>query len=108
MIEYCQRTPSAWPGLIQFETMGHCDEKEGRGTEWSMIKALENEGYVLVNTSRHNSHLVFGSALATEQRLKDWVSTWKCTRCGRKQWQAPPWRLPFKTTHNGCFCQLCR
>ena len=71
MIEYCQRTPSAWPDLIQFETMGHCDEKEGWGTEWGVIEMLQKKGYMLVNTGRHNSHLVLGSALDTEQRLQD-------------------------------------
>ena len=43
MIEYCQRTPSAWPDLIQFETMGHCDKKEGRGAGRGVIETLEKE-----------------------------------------------------------------
>ena len=101
MIEYCQRTPSAWPDLIQFETMGHCDEKEGRGTERRLIETLEKEGYKLVNSGDHNSHLVLSSALDTEQRLQDWVGAWRCTSC----WK--PWCLPFTSNHEGCYCQPC-
>ena len=101
MIEYCQQTPSAWPDLIQFETMGHCDKKEGEGTERRLIETLEKEGYLLVNSGHHNSHLVLRSALDTEQRLQDWVSAWRCTSC----WK--PWCLPFTSNHEGCYCKPC-
>ena len=106
MIEYCQRTPSAWPDLIQFETMGHCDKKEGQGAERGVIEKLEKEGYMLVNSGHHNSHLVLTSALETEKRLEDWVSAWGCTWC-KKPWCKKPWRLPFTSNYNGCFCSAC-
>ena len=35
------------PNVIQFETMGHCNKKEGFGAEWGIITALEAEDYVL-------------------------------------------------------------
>lgn len=101
IIDYCRYYPDAWPQVIQFETMGHCDKKEGRGTEWNVIKALQAEGYTLVNFSYHNSHLVLSSALRTEARIQDWVSGWTCETCRRS------WELPYSTNQQGCYCRHC-
>jgi len=101
IIDYCHHCPDAWPELIQFETMGHCD-KEGWSTEWHVIKQLQGEGYILVNYSGHNSHLVLGIALEREQRLKDGVNAWRCSTCKRT------WELPSSTIQQGCYCRRCQ
>ena len=98
---YCRDYPDTWPLLIQFETMGHCDRIEGEGTEWDVIEALEQEGYVLVNYSYHNTHLVLKRALRTKPRLKKWVGGWRCSTCTRS------WQLPYATASCGMYCQQC-
>ena len=101
IIDYCRYYPDAWPQVIQFETMGHCDEKEGSGTEWNVIKALEAEGYTLVNLGHNNSNLVLSSALQTEARIQDWVAGWTCDTCMRS------WQLPYSTNRKGRYCRRC-
>jgi len=101
LITYCMSWPDAWPDLIQFETMGHCDRKERCSAEWDAIKSLEAQGYVLVHWSGHNSHLVFCTALRHESRLQDWVGGWSCSLC-RKTWQ-----LPYTTETGQTLCRHC-
>ena len=54
VVAHCRQNPNSWPGLIQFETMGHCDELEGYGAEWAVVETLESEGYQLVHFSHHS------------------------------------------------------
>ncbi len=102
LIKYCQCDNEAWPHLIQFETMGHCDQLEGEGTEWSIVRALEEQGYMLVSYSYRNTHLVLKEALLRDKRLKSWVGTWKCSFCYRR-WQHPYWTQGCRPT-----CKRCR
>ena len=109
LIQYCHSRPSEWPQLIQFETMGHCDELEGTGSEWATVEALEVEGYTLVNFGHHNTYLVLAQALKKEHRLQKWLWTWRCTHC-RASWEEDDWQhvLPFTTDRTGTYCQRCR
>lgn len=102
MIQHCRRDPEAWPDVIQFETMGHCDQLEGRGTEWRVIKDLQMEGYRLIGYSYHNSHLAREVALRRERRLEEWAAKWACRICGVR------WKFPYITDHEGIHCRWCK
>jgi len=101
LITHCERVPSAWPEIIQFETMGHSDSLEGRGAEWSVITDLEKHGYQLVSYSHYDTHLVRCEALKREKRLQTWASTWACKTCERT------WRFPYVSTAEGVVCRRC-
>ena len=101
VMEHCRHYPSAWPWLIQFETMGNCDKVEGNGTEWSIIHQLEDAGYLLVGYSHGNTHMAWQQALRYEKRLQKWVRSWKCKCCQRRE------LFPYVTTRNGVWCQFC-
>jgi len=92
MIDYCsweqRRGHDLWPYVIQFETMGHCDRLEGRGTEWSVISDLERIGYTLICYSHYNSQLVYNKALKNEPRIYNWTTQLTCRSC-RRQWNFP-------------------
>ena len=72
---------SEWPNVIQFETMGNCDKKEGYNVEWKVINTLEKEDYVLVHYSNYNSHLAYRAAQYHNPFVKDWAETFCCKRC---------------------------
>lgn len=85
LMQHCRERPEAWPWLIQFETMGHCDHLDGEGTEWAVIHELEMEGYTLVSQSHYNSHLVRSEEIGHSRPLTRWVDSWRCTHCGRQR-----------------------
>ena len=58
-LDHCEQNPQAWPWLIQFETMGHCDQLENHPGEWDTIRLLQKAGYLLVGYSYYDSYLVF-------------------------------------------------
>merc|ERR1712061_81789 len=51
MMAHCRKNPKAWPDVIQFESMGLCDNLEGDGAEFEIMWALEREGYTIVLAS---------------------------------------------------------
>ena len=78
------RGRDAWPYVIQFETMGHCDRIEGANAEWGVITELENSGYTLIAHSHYNSQLVRTDALKKIRRVRDWASTLQCWGCNER------------------------
>jgi len=101
MLKYCREYANAWPSLIQFETMGHCDQAEGAGTEWSVIHELEIAGYVLIGYSKWNSHLVWSHAPQRSRKLKSWLEEWICSKCWRRN------AFPYITNATGTHCRQC-
>lgn len=101
VIDYCRRKPLAWPDVIQFETMGHCDKLEGYGTERRTIQRLESNDYILLGYSHKDSYLVRKGAVDKRSCLKKWVLTWQCDCCQKCE------RFPYDATQHGVFCQQC-
>ena len=99
VIRHCRRNPRAWPGLIQFETQGHCDTLEGHGAEWRVIDSLQEEGYLLVGYSYHDSHLAYREALRRDPRLWRWADSWVCDHCMEYQ------RFPYVGAESGVICR---
>ena len=83
IIRHCKKCPDAWPGMIQFETQGHCDTLEGRGTEWGIIRSLQRKGYLLVAYSKYDTYLVHRRRLGRDARLRRWILTWFRNHCGK-------------------------
>ena len=106
MILHCQKQEhcgvDAWPRVIQFETMSHCDKMEGEGTEWNVIWDLERHGYTMLHFSHHNSHLVRRDALNSNERVRAWAWSFRCHRCFDR------WRFPYFTDGDAVLhCQQC-
>ena len=106
MIEHCkvQDDDDAWPDIIQFESAGHCDKRDGPGAEDSMIHLLENDhGYILLEWNYSNTILVHNTALqpqngrARADRLARWIwVNFQCYWCherGKIDRSSP--QLPF-------------
>ena len=85
---------NAWPYVIQFETMGHCDNLEGTNAEWDVIALLESEGYTLVAYSDYNSQLVHEKAWEIP-RIESWANMFQCVCCKIR------WTYPFIHMPNG-------
>ena len=118
MIVHCEdverRGANAWPDVVQFETMGHCDQREGVDAEAKMITQLETCGYVLVYWSFHNTVLVNGKPLRGQadaercQRLQRWMRTLQCQAKGcRRTGTADGHGLPFRSHANRMHCRQC-
>lgn len=101
VIAHCQQDPSAWPQVIQFETMGHCDAAEGHGAEWAVISELEKAGYMLAGYSHQDTHLVYRSALRQHKRLQDWAMSWVCSSCKERG------NHPYTTSYDDIRCAKC-
>ncbi len=101
LIEHCRRDSEAWPLVVQFETMGHCDKLEGWCSEWAVIGCLEAAGYVLLHYSCSNTHLVWRKALQTEDRLWEWCQGWRCQLCYSRS------VFPYVTDNTGTYCRRC-
>ena len=101
VIKHCKQFPDEWPQIIQFETMGHCDELEGLGTEWATIVALQVEGYTLLSYSNYNTVLVHAESAKREARLNGWLETFSCYRCWR--WLA----FPYVGNNHTVLCSRC-
>ena len=82
MVNHCKKEDQcgreAWPNVVQFETMGHCDRREGDDAELNTIKLLEHHNYVLLYWTYYNTVLV--RKLAWES-LTSWVDTLQCEEC---------------------------
>ena len=102
MLAYCKNKPQELPELIQFESRGHCDSFEKRGTELGIIKSLMSAGYQLVAHSHSDTYLVYSPALKREQRLRSWVSDWICDTCGGRGY------IPYLWNERSKCCKNCR
>ena len=102
IISHCQHYPGSLPWVIKFESMGHCDELEGSGTEWAVICELQAHGYKLVHYSWNDSHLVLKTMLRARKELRNWVGCWKCDRCKRR------WQFPYVSSGARTLCRLCQ
>ena len=101
IISHCQNDPRSWPWIIKFESMGHCDQLEGFGAEWAVIRQLQAHGYKLVHYSWHDSHLILETMLRAKKKFRQWVRCWKCDQC-RVRCQ-----FPYVSSRAGTFCRLC-
>ena len=105
MIDTCSQhddPESAWPDVIQFESMGHCDEVDGGGAEASICQMLKQNGYVLACSGK-DTQLVKGRVLQ-ESRIDRWVQTFQCTRCFAKGFCG----MPFKWHSWTMLCRSCQ
>ena len=101
LIRHCRRHPNSWPYVIQFETMGHCDVKDGKDAEWNMTRALEDAQYMLVVHGDHNTIMVHRKAFQRHRRIFSWVSRIQCAFCGRCG------TTPFAAERGGYRCGTC-
>lgn len=116
MVEHCEaeeeRGRDAWPDVVQFETMGHCDNREGTGAEAAMVKQLKRCGYLLVYWSYYNTVLVRQKALRSQtnekrtQQLRGWIRTLRCKGCKRRG-QHNGQQLPFTSAAGRFYCWPC-
>jgi len=101
MIRHCREKESesrcAWPDVIVFESMGHCDRKEGSGAEAAIVRQLESCGYSTFSSSWLNTEMI-RTSLATDPRLRQWALEMQCDRCKQRgNW-------PFTGLARGDFC----
>ena len=101
LMRHCQRDPNLWPRVIQFETMGHCDTKEGRGTEWKTIYAMVEAQYMLITYGDHNTIMVHRNAYQRHRRISTWVARIECSVCHQCG------QTPFAAEEGGYRCGLC-
>lgn len=96
LMEHCAamaaQLKDAWPEIIQFESMGHCDIREKDDAEAKIISSLQSCGYKLIFSSYYNTVLVRASVI-TLSRIANWLNTsFVCAKCGKKGLDAG---LPF-------------
>ena len=104
MITHCRAREhlgfSEWPSVIQFETMGHCDKREGAGAEWGVISYLQQVGYVVVAYSNYNTYLAHNMALVQIRAVQNWAGPVTCKSC----WDST---YPYVFGANGVHCERC-
>ena len=91
MISHCLKEDitnvMVWPDVIAFETLGHCDCKEGPNTEALIVRDLEIHGYILFWNDYANKYMVKCKALEMRPSLQEWLGTMVCTSCkGSGNW----------------------
>jgi len=108
MIDHCawqeyRYNDNVWPHVIQFETMGHCDQLEGWSSEWAVISELQYYGYTLVHYSHHDSHLARTEVLNKKERVWTWAAnSYRCIQCRHTC------RWPYITTEEKTvYCRGC-
>lgn len=101
LIQHCQQHEDEWPNFIQFESMGLCDDQEGKGAEKKMVRELERHGYIAVMISDWNTYVVHESAMSCP-KIKKWVGSWYCDVC--RKYGAP---MPFTSDKKQNYCALC-
>ena len=105
MLDYCNREggEGSWPDVIQFETMGHSDMIDGRGSEDAILDCLRQAGYLLA-ASGNNTQVVREEAMRTETRVARWVDTFHCERCGVRGREGMPFSAccRYSTICRGC------
>ena len=106
MVNHCKKEDQcgreAWPNVVQFETMGHCDRREGDDAELNTIKLLEHHNYVLLYWTYYNTVLV--RKLAWES-LTSWVDTLQCEECTKVDNHETI--LPFTGDGSSMYCWQC-
>ena len=100
LVQHCKTNPTHWPEMIQFETMGHCDQLEGLGAEKTVLDTLQHEGYRIVTRSSHNSIVIKASAIEKEVRWQKLAYELYCM-CWRM------WCMPYHETKEGILRQGC-
>lgn len=102
MLSHCEGSPDELPEVIQFETRGHCDQVEAGDSEWEIIDALQDAGYLLLAFGHADTYLVLRTALRRRRRLRRWARAWGCTDCWRKN------RFPYYCSGwYGTYCMPC-
>ena len=110
VVKYCraQETEGSleWPDVICFETQGHCDTKDGSGSEAACLQMLEECGYSVLLSSLTTT-LVKNSALKRHRRLRTWVEKhMSCCACASTSW--PFHFRPFcMEGGDNLFCSWC-
>ena len=74
-----------WPWVIRFETLGHCNLKEGanENTEKLMVENLQSHGYLLLHYGGDTT-VVHSPTLEESRGLAEWADkhfTLECNRC---------------------------
>ena len=109
LMAYCRgeehNSRNAWPYVIQFETMGHCDRLEGGNAEWNTIAELQHAGYTLVAYSHYNSQLVRLEAL-NFPHIDKWVDKLQCWGCNTRK-SYPYIFAPFRDGGPPIMCRGC-
>jgi len=108
MIDHCQAegNGAAWPDMIQFETMGHNDCKDGCGAEENMLKRLEEHGYVVACLG-NDAQLVHTAALQAEPHLQQWLESLACGKCGNVGHSGAPFRCTWESGSSWFLCDYC-
>ena len=102
LLEHGMHDGFNWPYVIQFESMGWCDEAEGPGTEDNIIQALREVGYVLLAHSGHSTILAFGSALKHCEMVSTWaINTFYCEDCWAQEF------FPYFSYGSFFYCDYC-
>ena len=110
MIAHCQAegNDQAWPDIIQFETMGHADCKDGNWTEHNTIKTLEQHGYIVACTGNDTSLIRQPAfeALQTVPHFAKWAKGFYCGHCQIVGTEGMPytWEYPDR---GGAMCHSC-
>ena len=100
LIRHCQEDYRAWPQVIQFETLGHCDRHTDYPGESEMIGTLVEAGYLLVGHSNKDSYLVSNKRKGLP-RLQKWLQRWRC------DWCYTGGRYPYDISRRGTLCPVC-
>ena len=100
LIQHCEEDDRAWPQVIQFESMGHCDHFSNHPREAEVISLLEDAGYLLVASSKKDTYLV-SPARASVRRLRRWLKRWQCDDCEMRH------RYPYDISWRGTLCRSC-
>ena len=79
MIDYCEGGGhlNAWPDVVCFETLGHCDALDGSSTEDNMITCLNGHGYCTLMVGA-DTVMVRDAALRARSRLRRWLDGVDC------------------------------
>lgn len=103
MLDHCRKAGiDSWPDIIQFESMGHCDKIDGRGSEEAVLQSLEGAGYLIAATGK-DTQAIFEKAIRRDPRVQKFLSTYKCRTCGVQGWRG----MPYCCISLGEFCTAC-
>ena len=89
-----------WPSVIAFETLGHCDVKEGGDAEKDIVFQLQRHGYLVLLHGWPNTYLLYRTALQKSSNLRNWANRLRCDCCNGRTW-------PFRTIKRETYCRRC-
>mmetsp|Transcript_23996 Transcript_23996/g.53143 ORF Transcript_23996/g.53143 Transcript_23996/m.53143 type:complete len:533 (-) Transcript_23996:31-1629(-) len=99
----CKGNESAWPHVIQFESMGHSDKVDGWPAEDSILELLQSYGYLVVCRGV-DTQLILDREFSCEARLQRWASEISCFRCGVWGRAGMPY---WSSSEGGATCYSC-